>query len=192
MQNVRIPADGRERTLARLTAARWAWWRNRALVASILAIGGLLGATVGFRYFGRPAFDPLTLAQAAYEQSGQGRLPDEARAIVEQWLRGIDRRLAAPAEWNYRLVAFLERTKFEGLSSVPTIVFTRGAATARIYVVRSAAFQNLDAMDQPVEEGGCTVAVRHYAELPGWAFIDVTSGGPIEFFLRPNISQSPA
>jgi hypothetical protein len=89
-------------------------------------------------------------------------------------------------------VAFLERSNFEGLPSVPTLVFTRGTATARIYVVRASAFKNLDALEQPVEEGGCTVAVRRYAELPGWAFIVVTSGGPIEFFLRPNVSPQPA
>jgi hypothetical protein len=192
MQAVPVTADGPARLMARLSAARWAWWRNRVLVFAAAAIGAVLLGTIAFSYFGRPTLDPVTVAQSAYEQTGQGRTWEEARSIVDQWLRGIDLRLSAPAEWNYKLVAFLERSQFEGLSSVPTIVFTNGNVAARVYVVRASAFKNLDALEQPIEAGGCAVFVRRYAELPGWAFIVVTSGGPIEQFLRAVVPPQPA
>ena len=44
----------------------------------------------------------------------------------------------------------------------------------------------------PVEDGGCTVAVRRYNELPGWLVIVVTGGGPVELFLRTPPAAVPA
>jgi hypothetical protein len=189
---VDTPTDGPSRLLARLAAARRVWWRNRILAIATIGVGLTLATTLGYQSFGRPNLDPFAVAQTAYEQAGQWRGGEEARNVADRWLKNIDGRLAAPAEWNYTTLAFLGRSEFEGVSAVPTMVFVRGDATARVYVVRSSAFKNLAAFDQPVEEGGCTVAIRRYAELPDWAFIVVTTGGPIERFLRASPQQQSA
>jgi hypothetical protein len=192
MQAVPIAENGSSRLMAKLAAARRAWWRIRVLFVAALGVGITLLTSVAFNTFGRPTIDPVTITQAAYEQTGQGRTLDEARMMVDQWLRGIDRRLSAPLEWNYKLVAFLERSDFQGLSSVPTFVLINGPATARVYVVRASAYRNLEALEQPVEAGGCSVGLRRYADLPGWVFIVITSGGPLDLFIRPTAPLPPA
>lgn len=192
MQAVPVPAGGRASALARLKSARTVWWRTRLLGATAVVLALTLLTTIVNRYWGRPVFDPSLIAQATYEQAGQFRSADEARQVADAWLRSIDRRLSAPAEWNYRSVAFFGRADFEGLPSVPMLVLTRADAVARIYVVRASAFRNLDDGNQTSEEGGSVVAVRRYPELPGWAFIAVVTGGPLEFFLRTTPSRDPA
>jgi hypothetical protein len=192
MSAIPIPSDSQARLLHRLSASRRAWWRSRLLGAAACLIAGTLALTAGYHFLGRPDFDPAVLAFETYERAGQWRSPDEARGIVDRWLRDIDRRLIAPPEWNYRLLAVLQHSDLQGLTSVPTMILTRGDATARIYVVRESAFRNLSAFDQALEQGGCTVAVRRYPEMPGWAFIVVTGGGPVELFLRPNPPRDAA
>ena len=71
MRAVAVPAAVRPRLEARLLAARRAWWRQVGVAAA-----------VGWTLFGRPAFDPYALAQAAYEQNGGWRSGDEAS---RQW-----------------------------------------------------------------------------------------------------------
>lgn len=181
---VPIPGGAHNRVIGRLRSDRTAWWRTRLLGSAAVVIAIVLASTVWERS-SRPTFDPNAVALAAYEQSGQWRLADEARMSVERWLRGIDASLAAPAEWKYRYVTFLGRSDFEGVKSVPTIVLSRGDATARIYVVRDNAFRNLDGYDLPIEEGGWTVVVRRYPDLPGWVLIAVIGGGPVDLFLHP-------
>jgi hypothetical protein len=192
MQAVPISGTGSSRLMAKLAAARRAWWHTRVLSVAALLLGLTLAADIAFSTFGRPTLDPVTITQAAYEQTGQGRTLDEARTIVDQWLRGIDRTLSAPAEWNYKLVAFLERSDLQGLSSVPTFVMISGSATARVYVVRANAYRNVDALEQPVEAGGCSVGLRRYADLPGWLFVVITTGGSLDLFLRPSAPLQPA
>lgn len=192
MLAVPVPNDPQLRLLDLLSARRRAWWRRRVIGASACLVAAILAVTAGHYFFGRPNFDPAALAFETYERAGQWRSPEEARGIADQWLREIDPRLSAPPEWNYKLLAVLQRSDLQGLTSVPTMVLTRGDATARIYVVRESAFRNLSAFDQPLEEGGCTVAVRRYAEMPGWAFIVVTGGGPIDLFHRPNPPREAA
>jgi hypothetical protein len=192
MRAVPVPADFRKRLDARLLAARRYWWRKALLLAgaaSALPFAGYFG----YRHWSRPSLDPATLAQAAYEQSGLSRSDDEARDGVTDWLHTFDAKLQAPVEFNYKLLTFYERSDFTGLRSVPTLVFARGDATARVYVVRENAFRNLDALaDQPAEVGGCTVAGRRYPQSPGWVFVVVTSGAPLDAFLRPARSPVPA
>ncbi len=189
--SVPVPAAAKDRAITRLLAARRVWWRNRILGAAA-ALTILIAAAVAIQAFRRPTFDPNAIAVASYEQSGWWRTPEEARMLVDRWLQNFDSRLAAPAEWNYRLVGFLGRSDFEGLASVPTLFLVRGNAIARVYVVRTSAFRHLDAFDQPVEEGGWIVAVRRYPEMPGWAFIAVVGGGPLELFLQPAPPRDPA
>jgi hypothetical protein len=192
MRAVPIPTGGRQRLAAHLLAARAAWWRRLWLcVGSALAV--VVGGGIGWYYWSRPALDPAAVAQAAYEQSGLWRSNDEARETATAWLRQIHSGLRAPDELNYKLLAFEVRSDFAGLTSVPTLVFVRGDATARVYVVGAHAFRNLRALgEQPFEEGGCTVTARRYADMPGWVFILVTAGAPPDAFLRPAGPQPPA
>lgn len=192
LQSVPVPAAAPARMLARLKTDRLAWWRTRLLGTAAAALGLILGISMMGRFWGRPVFDPLAVAQSTYEQSGQFRSADESRQIADAWLHGIDRRLSAPAEWNYRFLAFVGRSDFEGLTSVPTLVLTRGDAVARLYVVRESAFRNLDEINAAVEEGGSVVAVRRYPELPGWAVIAVVTGGTLDSFLRASPTREPA
>jgi hypothetical protein len=133
------------------------------------------------------------VAQNAYERSGMSRSNEEARDSATAWLRQFDSRLYAPAEFDYKLLAFVTTSDFEGLTSRPTLVFARGSATARVYVLRENAFKNLRALaDQAVEVGGCTVTARRYPDLDGWVFLVVTSGAPLDVFLRPVDTPVPA
>lgn len=192
MMSVAIPSESQTRLIHRLSAVRRSWWRTRIIGTTAIAIAATLTVTTAYHYFGRPDFDPAALVFETYERAGQWRSLEAARGIVDQWLHDIDRGLSAPVEWNYKLLAVLQRSDLQGLKSVPTMVLTRGDATARIYVVRETAFRNLAAFDQPMEEGGCSVAVRRYAEMPGWAFIVVTGGGPIDLFQRPSPPRDAA
>jgi hypothetical protein len=193
MADIPLPPGGRDRLRTRLLAARGAWWR-RTLLRSLTALAALLLAvSVGAWYWGRPALDPAAAVLTAYAQSGLWRGPEEAQALVTDWLRQLDDRLRAPEELNYKLLASLERSDFQGKSSVPTMVFVRGDAIMRVYVVRAHAFRNLDSVDdQPVEEGGCTFLVRRYANMPGWVFIFVSAGAAPDTFNRPVKPMTPA
>jgi len=192
MQAVPVPSGARERLSTRLAAARAAWWR-RFWVCAGLGLALVVGSGVGLSYWLRPALDPAAVAQAAYEQSGLWRSNDEARETATTWLRAIDPDLHAPDELNYKLLAFEIQSKFAGLTAVPTLVFVRGDATARVYVVRENALKNLRALvDQPYEEGGCTVTARRYADMPKWVFVIVTAGAPPDAFVRPVQQQPPA
>jgi hypothetical protein len=192
MSAIPIPSDSQARLLQRLSSSRRAWWRHRLIGTAACLLATVLAVTAAYHFLGRPDFDPAALAFETYERAGQWRSPEEARGIVDAWLRDIDNRLSAPPEWNYKLLAVLQHSDLQGLKSAPTMILSRGDATARIYVVRETAFRNLKAFEQPLEQGGCTVAVRRYPAMPGWAFIVVTGGGPIDLFLRPNPPREAA
>jgi hypothetical protein len=193
MHGVAPPDGARLRLHTRLLAARMAWWRRTLLGALTAAVALLLAVSAGV-YWGRPTLDPYAVIQKVYEQTGLWRTNDEAREVVTSWLRQLDERLQAPEDLNYKLLISLERSDFQGLRSVPTMVFVRGGdATMRVYVVRAHAFKNLRAFaEQPVEDGGCTVAVRRYPELRDWVFVVVTAGAPFDAFLRPTRPVPPA
>jgi hypothetical protein len=192
MRDVRPPDGALPRLHTRLIAARMAWWRRTLLLTLTVVVAVTLAASV-YRHVSRPALDPYAVIQKAYELTGLGRTNDEARDAATTWLRQFDGKLQAPDEFNYRLLAFPEQADFQGLRSVPTLVFFRGDAVMRVYAVRENAFKNLRALgEQPVEDGGCTVAVRRYPEMRGWVFVVVTAGAPPDAFRRQERPPVPA
>ncbi len=192
MRDVPVPSDLRRRLAHTLDAARYAWWRTRLLQTATACVVALLVAGATYRLT-RPKLDAYRIADETYELMGHWRTSEDARQAADTWLRGLDRRLSAPADFDYRMLAFAGRTDFGGLTGVPTLTLVRGEATARVHFVRAAAFRDLgDAADQPVERGRCTVAVRRYEELPGWLVIVVTGGGPVDWFLRKIDPTAPA
>jgi hypothetical protein len=192
VRDVPVPAAFRGRLDRALDAARYAWWRLRLLGAGAACVAALLAAGAAYRLT-RPTLDAYAVAQATYEQMGHWRTAEDARQTADDWLRGQDRRLAAPADFDYRNLAFVGRADFGGLTGVPTLTLVRGDATARVHFVRAAAFRGLGGADeQPVESGNCTVAVRRYEELPGWLVIVVTGGKSVDWFLRKIDPAAPA
>jgi hypothetical protein len=189
MREVPIPDTSSSRLTARLAAARRSFYRRLYLaLGSILII--LFAGWWGWSAWQRPVLDPLQLAQQTYEISGLSRTNDEAREAASDWLHLADGRLQAPDEFNYKLLAFAERSQFQGLANVPTLVFARNDATMRVYAVREGAFKGLG--DIREEAGGCTVQTRRYDSMRGWVFIIVTSGAPPEAFRLPARSLDPA
>lgn len=191
MPAVPIPDAFHARLTARLTAARFAFYRRLAvrLLVVVCVLGIVCTMWTAWR---RPTLDPTAVAMQAYELSGQGKGNDEAREAVAAWLRQVDPKLQPPDEFNYRLFAFACRSDFQGLSDVPTLVFARGEAMCRAYAVREGQFKELAAFREAVEVGGCTVEPRRYPSLPGWVFVVVTSGGAADEFRRPNRPLDPA
>jgi hypothetical protein len=189
MRAVSTPEGMSARLTTTLRAARVARYRRIALAAA--AVTCVLVATAwGMVGWLRPVLDPAQLAQQTYQLNGQARTDEEARAAATDWLRLIDDRLQAPAEFNYKLLAFAERSALQGLNRVPTLVFTRGEATMRVYVVRESAFRDLGEVREEV--GGCTVLTRRFESLPGWVFILVTSGASPDAFRQPTRPLDPA
>jgi hypothetical protein len=191
MRTVPIPDGLPVRLHGRLLAARMAFYRLVA-VLGLLVAGVAFAAWFGWSAWRRPAFDPWSLARQTYEMGGQSRSNDEARDLATAWLRQFDDRLQAPDDFNYKLLAFAERTDFQGLSGVPTLVFSRNDATMRLYVVREHAFKNLGDVREPAEDGGCTVECRRYDAQPGWVFILVTAGAAPDAFRPPQPVLAPA
>src|SRR5438874_13673063 len=131
-----------------------AWWRGTLLRALTTFVALMLACSVGL-HFARPTLDPGAVIQRAYELTGPGHGFDETRANVTAWLRQFDGALQAPGDLNYKLLAFPEQSDFQGLRSVPTLVFVRGEATMRVYVVRERAFRGLGSVgERPVEDFG--------------------------------------
>jgi hypothetical protein len=189
MRDVPVPAGLSVKLSAGLRAARWARYSRLAL-GSTLAGMLLLGAGWAYSQWRRPVLDAGQLAQQTYQLNGLARTDEEARSAASDWLRLIDDRLQAPTEFNYKLLAFADRSALQGLTRVPTLVFARGDATMRVYVVRERTFQNLG--DVREEVGGCTVETRRYDNLPGWVFILVTSGASPDAFRQPTRPLDPA
>jgi hypothetical protein len=189
MRAVQIPGGLAGRLNTNLLAARTAFYRRfafRILLAAAIVIGGF----VGWSTWRRPVLDASQLAQQTYDFSGSSRSGDDARRTAAAWLKQADRRLDAPAEFNYRLLSFAGRSDFQGLSGVPTMVFARNDATMRVYVVRQNSFKGIGEVREDV--GDCTVEVRRYESMPGWAFVIVTSGAPPEAFQQPPRQLDPA
>lgn len=192
VRDVLVPADLRHRLERTLDAARYAWWRFRLLGAAAVIFTTLLVAGATNRMT-RPTLDAYAIAEATYEQMGHWRTADDARLVADDWLRQQDQRLSAPPDFDYTKLAFVGRTDFGGLMSVPTLTLVRGDFTARVHFVRAAAFKGLgDVAEQPIDRGQCTVSVRRYDELPGWLVIVVTGGGPVDWFLRKIDPAAPA
>jgi hypothetical protein len=189
IQLVPIPDGFSGRLNVRLAAARFAFFRRIILLIGLVA--GLFAAAIwGWSTWHRPELNAALLAQQSYELNGQSRTNDEARAAVTDWLRQTNSRLSAPEEFNYKLLAFAERSEFQGLTAVPTLIFARGDATMRVYIVREGAFRNLG--DIREDAGGCTVETRRYESMPGWVFIVVTTGAPPEAFRQVVHPLDPA
>jgi hypothetical protein len=191
MRAVPVPDALLARLNTRLTAARWVVYRRLAARLLLLLCAFGIAATL-WTAWRRPTLDPTAVAMQAYELSGQGKGNDEAREAVTNWLHQIDPRLDAPDEFNYRLFAFACPSDFQGLSGVPTLVFSRGEALCRVYAVREGQFKDLAAFRDAVEVGGCTVEPRRYPSIRGWVFVVVTSGGPPDEFRRANRPADPA
>src|SRR5437588_2635961 len=142
MRDVGVPAGLPARVGAALRTARVAYYRRLAVRG--LAVGCLVCAAVwAVSLWRRPVLDAAQLAQQTYQLNGQARTDDEARTAATDWLKLVDERLEAPAEFNYKLLAFADRTVLQGLTQIPTLVFARGDATMRVFVVRERAFRDL-------------------------------------------------
>jgi hypothetical protein len=163
---------------------------RRVALRGVVVVCLLVIAAWGVVEWRRPVLDAGQLAQQSYQLNGQARTDDEARAAASAWLKQIDSRLQAPAEFNYKLLAFADRSSLQGLSQVPTLVFARGDATMRVHVVSEQAFRDLGEVREEV--GGCTVETRRYATSPGWVFILVTSGASPDAFRQPTRALDPA
>jgi hypothetical protein len=192
MQDVPVPNDLRARLSIRLLASRRAWWRLTLLRLLITIVTVMLAMSVGL-YVGRPTINVQAVIQKAYEMTGPGHTNDEVRDAVTAWLRLSHAALQAPAEFNYKLLVSTQRGEFQGRQSVPTLVFVRGDAIMYVYVVPDGAFKNLGTLSgQSVEEGGCKIVVRSDPDLPGWAFVIVTSGASPDHFQRMEKTGNPA
>jgi hypothetical protein len=191
LRDVTMPVGLRSRLAVRLLASRRAWWRLTLLRLLTAMVAVLLATSIG-HYVGRPTINVQAVIQNAYEMTGPGHTNDEVRDAVTAWLRLSHTGLSAPAEFNYKLLVATQRGEFQGRQSVPTLVFVRGEAIMYVYVVPEGAYKNLRTLaGQPVEEGGCKVAVRSDPELPGWSFVIVTSGASPDHFQRAETTGNP-
>jgi hypothetical protein len=195
MRAVPVPDGFAVRLNSRLLAARFAFFR-RIFLLGFLVIAILGGSLLAWSAWRKPELNAALLAQQTYELNGQSRTNDEARAAATDWLRQFDSRpffpptLVAPDDLNYKYLAFAQRSDFQGLSAVPTLVFARNDATMRVYVVREGVFRNLGEVRE--DAGGCTIEARRYESMKGWVFIVVTSGAPPEAFRQVDRPLDPA
>jgi hypothetical protein len=191
MRAVPVPNGFSARLHTRLLAARMAFYRGLALRGLVIACIAV-AVWGGWSMWRWPSLDAGLVAHQTYQMSGLSRSDAEARASATEWLRTAGAGLQAPEEFDYRLLSFVCRSDFQGVNAVPTLVFARGGATLRLHVVRENAFKNLGDLRDAVEDGGCTVEPRRYDSMPGWVFIAVTSGAPLDAFRLPPRLLDPA
>lgn len=184
MRDVPVPDGLRSRVLRRLANEREGWyWRRLRWSAGIAAAIALL-TFGGFWYRGRhlPIIDPEKLVEIARDQ----RCRDPHDLETEFRAQGI--RMAAPASFAYRYLAFYGLAEFEN-KTVPQLVFfrEREPALARVYVLNDQVFDmkslQAQAAQPPADSGGFTVKVFWYPERPQFAYVVVYTGGPEPWFL---------
>jgi hypothetical protein len=189
VRDVPVPEGLRAAVLTRLAGERDAFYRRWLVRAAGVAALVLVLAWLGWRWLGRPpALDPGEVAQAAQEQ--------RQFANVQRWLQEIDRRLTAPPDFNYVLLAGYELAEVKG-RLVPCLTFVRGEHDrgfwARVYVVGDRQF-NLEGLTTPPggnSHGELHVQVLTNDDNPQVRYVVVFTGDEVTPFLKPEQPHGP-
>jgi hypothetical protein len=182
VRQVALPAGLRERIVGQLQqernigrSRRVAWTRRIAAVAAAL----LLAALVGYLLYPSepPDLRVDELQNRAFLQRGANR------ERVQEWLSEQRGNLAAPAQFNYALLAYygLEEQQKQ---RIPMLVFVNGRDRALVYIISGKQF-NLDALvrDRPASSGGQSVAILADGEHPDIAYVVIYTGESLQPFL---------
>lgn len=175
MRSVPMPEGLRVRIVARLAASarrrrRWAWTGVAAAAAAVFA------AVVYVRSRPEAARPGVDLA-AAYRDLVQqvGSKPQ----AVSDWFDIVHHvRVACPMGFDYRLLVFYDLAEFQG-QRVPLLLFARGDASARVYVLAARDF-NLD--DVAPAPGYSVRLLRHPTEAET-AYVVAYTGESLGWFL---------
>lgn len=177
MRDVSVPQGLRERIAARLQAERgdrhrrWLGWAVRGAAAAAVI---LLAVWLGFVWYGnRPrSLDLLALHESVCYDS-----PDPERvkaAFHDQYKLAIP----MPSDFNYACLKFYGVVPCQG-RSVPMLLFIRGNAEARVYVISSDQF-DIKALEntEPIDSGGYRGEVR--SEDADHAFVVIYKGESLQ------------
>jgi hypothetical protein len=184
MQGVVVPEGSLDKLSTRLVAARCSWWRRATLRASAACVAGLLAVSLTYSAT-RPSLDLSAAAEAVNADAGLWKPAERGLQDANDSLRALGAPAAAPDDFNYQMLKFVRRMDNYGVSSAPTLIFTRDEAYAQVVLVRDTEVKNLPQLaDQVGEASGCCVTVRPVAGLSGWYYIITTYGKPLQFFQR--------
>jgi hypothetical protein len=175
MRSVSVPEGARSRLVARLRATdRWSMARSRAAAVAVAA-ALFLAAWVGVRSGERERVDLHGAWVAANEQYRSQ--PDRVQAWFHDTYRICT---VAPSGFNYDCLVFYDLADFQG-KRVPLLLFTRGEANARVYIVAQTQFDLSDAVDQP----GYNVELRREPGQEHVAYVVVYTAERLDTFLKP-------
>jgi hypothetical protein len=184
MQAVPVPDGLGAKLAARLVSARATWRRHALLRASAACVAGFLAASLTYSAT-RPRLELTAAAEDATWQPGLWKPNERALDDANELLRALGAPAVAPGDFNYQTLKFVGRMNSHGVSSAPTLIFTRDEAYAKVVLVRDTEVKNLAQLaDQVGEASGCWVTVRVVPGLSGWYYIITTYGKPLQFFQR--------
>jgi hypothetical protein len=150
-----------------------------------VGFGGLAAAAVAAVLFfsrQRQPLDDINLELAyreATQQTGSG--PE----TINQWFEDVHHvRMASPAGFDYRLLVFYDLAEFQG-KRVPLLLFSRGDANARVYVLSGDRF-NLDEVEPAP---GYNVQYLRPADDERTAYVVVYTSESLNGFLTKGESQ---
>lgn len=179
VRDVTPPPGLRERLLGQLTVERRTWYRRHVFVPIAAAATFLLAVGLSWVWLGgrRTTIDAEWLCAEAGSQVGAS--PDQ----VERWFAEQGVKTRVPREFNYGLLASYHLETFEKHDRIPCLVFARDRAMAKVYVLSSQQFDLKAAFEQRAASGGFAVEVRPHPERTDIAYLIISTGGPLEWFL---------
>jgi hypothetical protein len=190
MRNVPLPANIRQRLLARLQTERKIWYRQlpRRYPRLAAAAAAVLLLAVGLAVYAavRP---PRTLDLqdiAANWNDGVPRSAEQVqRSLADQGFKTV-----APTDFNYQYLNSCDLESFAGVL-VPRLNFVRGQNQASVYILSAAHFDVRAAVDQPREGSGrFTVELRPGPPHSNVAYLIKYTGGSLDWFLEEEKKSS--
>ncbi len=173
---VPLPEGLEARLGDRLRRERRAWYRRRLWVPGVAAAAAAVILAVSLdigRHRSLPGVDLERLYHELISRAGA------SPAQVEEWFQNTYHvHTVAPAQFNYNLLTFYDLADFKG-QRVPVLMFQRGQATARVYILSAEQF-DLDAI-RPAP-GYPAEVIR--SDNPQFAYVVIYTGERLDWFFN--------
>jgi hypothetical protein len=160
---VAIPQGLDSRILRRLRQERAAWYRRRLLAPAGLVAAAVVVLAVWLGFGQRKSLPGVDLHEVYEAVNFRSSEP----SLVEDWFRETYRvQTAVPPQMNFTLLAFYDLAEFQG-QRVPFLLFIRGGATARVYILSDKQF-DLTRVEKPQ---GYSVEVLDHPTNPHFKYV---------------------
>ena len=169
MADVPVPPELRGQILDRLSERRAVKFRRRVWHGLAAAAALLVAVTLGYGVVTRVARTSIDVDEIARQYEPQFQRPSDT---VEPWLRDQGVEFNPDVAFDMSALAAYERVEFQG-RTVPMLLFVRGEAVSRVYVVKAGQF---DLQAAETESQGSYSSVKVIADRGRphqWAYVVV-------------------